>query len=623
MSQEYMNSNFNLKIKKRNYNEMMTNSINLSSNKNSFIKDQYFKSALKFGGPINQDLIIHHKKNVRKTIAYNLPPVKTNFDIISLEKEENKPKEENKSFLPEKQNINSGNQNNNLIMTEYKDNKNNKIDFGKFYSDKKQNNKEKKNFALKTEIKLFNYDKFLLNNNKNENVKKTELVQNTTGLVQENSINDKEKIIDENGTKSKIASNDTNNNPFLAPTTNNTQNNNVNPFNIRNDNAFVNSKEEQNQDNKIENPFRAISKQKLGNPFTNFNQFQTNNLINDNINNKELNPFKGNNKPDNPFNSTNQNSNTLNPFISSTNNPFNSLTQNPFNSSTQNPFNSSTQNPFNSNIKNPFTSSTNNPFISSAQNPFKSNIQNPFISSTKNPFKPSPSSNNPFISRPYNNPFLQNNNNDNNKDEVNPFLNNASNGQNPFLNSNNKAFTNPFKLEVNNNNKENKNEEEEENINVEEEIKIEKDENQLKLFKEVKYEKINKFYEVEIQNLQYLKKEKESNKSKYISLGAGMLTFQEEGNNGKKKGIMVLRDIATKNIKIQGLIIKSSDIEKMSLKSGLEFIMVKNIFATYTKYNKDNITQENQLTYFRIKVEKSELETLFSKGKEFFELMKK
>ena len=29
-----------------------------------------------------------------------------------------------------------------------------------------------------------------------------------------------------------------------------------------------------------------------------------------------------------------------------------------------------------------------------------------------------------------------------------------------------------------------------------------------------------------------------------------------------------------------------------------------------------------KITYFRIKVEKSELETLFSKGKEFFELMK-
>ena len=146
----------------------------------------------------------------------------------------------------------------------------------------------------------------------------------------------------------------------------------------------------------------------------------------------------------------------------------------------------------------------------------------------------------------------------------------------------------------------------------------------MKLLNEVNYEKINKFYEIEIQNLQYLEKEKESNKSKYISLGAGMLTFQEEENNGNKKGIMVLRDIATKNIKIQGLIIKSSDIEKMSLKSGLEFIMIKNIFATYSKYNEhSNITQENQLTYFRIKVEKSELETLFSKGKEFFELMKK
>ena len=46
-----------LNVEKRTHNEMMNNLINSSSNDDSFIKNPLFKSYLKLGGPINQDII--------------------------------------------------------------------------------------------------------------------------------------------------------------------------------------------------------------------------------------------------------------------------------------------------------------------------------------------------------------------------------------------------------------------------------------------------------------------------------------------------------------------------------------------------------------------------------------
>ena len=56
------NSKFQYNITKRNYNNMISNPIYSTIDNNSFSQNEIFKSALKFGGPINQDLIIHHKK---------------------------------------------------------------------------------------------------------------------------------------------------------------------------------------------------------------------------------------------------------------------------------------------------------------------------------------------------------------------------------------------------------------------------------------------------------------------------------------------------------------------------------------------------------------------------------
>jgi hypothetical protein len=64
MSQNF-NSQFSYTFTKRNYNEMNRNSINPSTtifHGNSFYKKGLYNTALKFGGPINQDLIIHQGK---------------------------------------------------------------------------------------------------------------------------------------------------------------------------------------------------------------------------------------------------------------------------------------------------------------------------------------------------------------------------------------------------------------------------------------------------------------------------------------------------------------------------------------------------------------------------------
>ena len=606
MSQKFVNSNFQLKVKPRNYNELMANSINLSSNNDLFIKNQLVKSALKFGGPINHDLIIHQKKNIRKSMGYKPPQVKILLDNISFEKdktennsqniEKEQLKEEKQNILsniPEGHSINIKKIEKDFINTAYKDyNNGNKIDFGIFYSSRKKNNIDESKYGIKSEKKLFDYENFFQNKKITEE-KREELNENKKDLIPENFMNDKELNIRGKDSQKKIISNESDKNPFLPKETqNNSQNKIMNPFLPINKNPFTNNKDDEKNNNPVENPFKAISKAKLENPFQNFNQFQANNFSNNNINNNLINPFRANNNIDNPFISSNKN-----PFISTNNNPFISPNQNPF------------------------ISTNNNPFKPSNANPFISSNKNPSISLAKgSSLSFNNSSTNNFTNK--NNPFIQCTNNNN------QFANNNSNCVNPFINTNNNPFTNPFNsLQFNNqglnntNNNEEKQNEEEDNINAEEEVKIEKDENKLKSFKEVKYEKINKFYEVEIQNLQYLGIE--NDKKKFISLGTGILTFQKEESNGKKTGILVLRDISTKNIKIQGIIVDSSDVEKMTLKSGLEFIMIKMILATYTKYNKDNIIKETKLTNFRIKVEEDELETFLRKTKEFFELMKK
>ena len=84
MSQNF-NSQFSYTFTKRNYNEMNRNSINPSTtifHGNSFYKKGLYNTALKFGGPINQDLIIHHKANVRKSMEYSAAPDESVFLIV-------------------------------------------------------------------------------------------------------------------------------------------------------------------------------------------------------------------------------------------------------------------------------------------------------------------------------------------------------------------------------------------------------------------------------------------------------------------------------------------------------------------------------------------------------------
>ena len=175
-------------------------------------------------------------------------------------------------------------------------------------------------------------------------------------------------------------------------------------------------------------------------------------------------------------------------------------------------------------------------------------------------------------------------------------------------------------MPTNNNIKSEEKKEEEDNGNVEEEVGIEKDDNKLKMFKEIKYEKENKFFEIIVDNLQYFDKNNE--KSKYVSVGPGMLSLQQENKEGKKIGIFVLRDLSTKVIKIQGVIINSSTVEKAKMKNGLEYILVKNVLANLIKYTNLGDTRETIFTYLRIKINKDNLETFLDKTKEFFSSIK-
>ena len=163
--------NFKYKVSKRNYNEMINNSINSPSNNNdSFIKNQLFKSALKFGGPLNQDLIIHHKKNVRKSTGTNCFKTQTIFDLNEIEKKQNENKnidnnisdnsitKFNLNNSPEKKERNSIEINNIYSKTMYRDNNNN------------NNNK----FIFKTQKKITNFFSFPFNEDKARDETKNE-----------------------------------------------------------------------------------------------------------------------------------------------------------------------------------------------------------------------------------------------------------------------------------------------------------------------------------------------------------------------------------------------------------------------------------------------------------------
>lgn len=599
MSQQNQFENFS---RKRNYNEMVNNSIKSASNNDSFIKNQLFKSSLKFGGPINQDLIIHQKKNVRKSMGYKIQLTNPIFDTDSNEKgkkdnsnktQEIKDKKEeivDLSNSPKQKKVNFREQSDFFNKTINKNNSN-QLNIGIFNSGaKKVNNNNIFNF--KTEDRNKNYGSIFLDGDKNNEIKNDEIDKNNNNFLlgmkkieeDEKNRNKQEEIISNSNEMSKI------NNPFLQASNIFTNKEQINPFHSNNNSFFVkpnNNKsqiENSNKNNVVENPFLAISKPKIENPFKISNPFTVNNSNNDN-NSTNKNPFISNNN------------NIINPFASSNKNPFSSTSS--INSNTnKEQKNNEVKNPFiQNNINNIFasneTSNSNNKII----NPFENNYGNIFNTKENN-----------------------NNSNENNKIINNPFSNNSNNENGSSSNPFNAFNNNPFIM--NSSKFQNKNDNEEENLNVEEEVKIEKDENKLKQFKEVKYENKDKFYEIQIDNMQYLVRE--DGKNKYVSIGPGMLSFQEEKDkNGAKKGIIVLRDTNTKNIRIQGIIIDSSSVEKAELKNGLQFIMMKNILAVSSKYYIDDITQETKLTFIRIRINKDNLDLLFNKAKEFFQLMKK
>ena len=324
-------------------------------------------------------------------------------------------------------------------------------------------------------------------------------------------------------------------------------------------------------------------------------------------------------------------------------------------SNEKNEINRKISNPFNINIKNSNENNIfNNPFKPN-ENPFKINDKdkinqsNPFINISKdninsnlnkdtriNPFtKTESNTNNPFITseniKMERNPFIINNGGNSN----NPFLNNNANqNNNPFLNNNANQNNNPFVTNDSKNiftsNSDNikkdsdvkeQSDDEEELKKLQEEVKIEKDENKLKNFKDIKLAKSDKFFETEIENSQLL--EREQGKSKYLSKGCGIFSYQEEKDEkGKKTGIFTLRDKATKNILLQGIIIDLTSVEKAKLKNGLEFILIKNILVKYSKYSTDKITEETKITFLRIRVKKEEIDNFYNKTNEFFNLIK-
>ena len=342
-------------------------------------------------------------------------------------------------------------------------------------------------------------------------------------------------------------------------------------------------KEDLTQESKIFNPFKEVK-------FNTFEQIGEN--INKRNKNEKTNEAKDSTKFFNPF----QINNSQKDFIK---NPFLELNEKNLN-----------------NENNPFLK-----FINKENNTINSNQENPsqtsFLVKDNDKY-------NPFLIKDnnINNPFLNIGNN--NEKSSNPFLqfldNNKHKSKNPFLEYNtedeaSKAFN--FSIPEQ---KEEVSDSDEEDI--EKEVEIERDEENLKSFKEVKYEKKDKFYESEITNLQFLETEK--GKSKYITKGGGLFSLQEEKNEkGENIGVFALRDKSTKNIKLQGIIIDSSTVEKAKLSNGVEFIFIKNVLVKYSKYDTSELIDETKITFLRIRVNKDDIDDFYNKICEFFKLVKK
>ena len=318
---------------------------------------------------------------------------------------------------------------------------------------------------------------------------------------------------------------------------------------------------------------------------------------------------------------TNTNIASLNPFKNINYEP-SEIINNPFKLPSQDKINKS--NPFmnlaQKNESNKDKKSDLNPFKNIQNN---SNNYNPFILSNNG----NKIQNNTLIgdnNTKINNPFIINND----KTNCNPFLNNneTNNGQqnNPFLmKDSSNVFTfdsNNLKQEPNKNQDNNKEEENPEYFN--EDVKIEKDEEKHKNLKEVQYKTNQKFFETKIENLQFL--EQENGKSKYTTKGNGLFSFELDKNEqGKNIGLFTFREISTKNVKLSGMIIDSTTVEKSKLRVGLEFIFIKNILVKYTKYNSNGLSEQTKVTFLRIRVKNEELDNFYNKTNEFFNLVKK
>ena len=318
---------------------------------------------------------------------------------------------------------------------------------------------------------------------------------------------------------------------------------------------------------------------------------------------------------------TNTNIASLNPFKNINYEP-SEIINNPFKLPSQDKINKS--NPFmnlaQKNESNKDKKSDLNPFKNIQNN---SNNYNPFILSNNG----NKIQNNTLIgdnNTKINNPFIINND----KTNSNPFLNKneTNNGQqnNPFLmKDSSNVFTfdsNNLKQEPNKNQDNNKEEENPEYFN--EDVKIEKDEEKHKNLKEVQYKTNQKFFETKIENLQFL--EQENGKSKYTTKGNGLFSFELDKNEqGKNIGLFTFREISTKNVKLSGMIIDSTTVEKSKLRVGLEFIFIKNILVKYTKYNSNGLSEQTKVTFLRIRVKNEELDNFYNKTNEFFNLVKK
>lgn len=299
---------------------------------------------------------------------------------------------------------------------------------------------------------------------------------------------------------------------------------------------------------------------------------------------------------------------------------------------------------------------------SEVKNPFSENLKNSNIFSNNineksNPFNIENSLNNPFLSKSNDsNPFLTNNNFNftNTKEEkqkndiiINPFANNNSTVYNPFTQTNfiisNNSNKNPF--ETNNSNIinpftgvgininsstieknpfcENKNNNQEINddendFNIEEEVKIEKDDSKLEKFKKIEIQNDQKFYEIPVQNCQYL--DIVNGKAKFISIGESLFSLQQYKNEKGIFGQMVAREPHTKTIKLQGVFNENTKIEKVQLSAGLTIIVYKDILTTFSKDGSNKITKKSNI---RVKVgNEKNLEELFEASKQFMDMIK-